>query len=163
MNLLSTKLGRKRRLSCAVPPDDKRYVQAEVVLSSRWTRHQPSLRSPTSLCDLGCISGITGSALHARRWALFRKGRMLTQLPAFHALSGLSCISDADRRKKKPGAWHRQSGYVLFQLPMKKHCISSACWVRWLSLLIYLSNRQTTQDPLHFIKTWINPCYPSNY
>lgn len=47
---------------------------------------------------------------------------MLTQLPDFHALSGLSCISDADRRKKKRGAWHRQSGHVLFQLPMKKHC-----------------------------------------
>lgn len=52
-----------------------------------------SLRSPTSLYDLGCISGITRSALHTRRWALFGKGCMLTQLPDFHALSHLSSIA----------------------------------------------------------------------
>lgn len=41
MNLLSMKLGRKRKVNCAVTPDDKCYVHAEKVLSSRWKRHQP--------------------------------------------------------------------------------------------------------------------------
>lgn len=41
MNLLSMKLGRKRKVNCAVTPDDKCYVHAEKVLSSRWKGHQP--------------------------------------------------------------------------------------------------------------------------